>query len=162
MINFIRWHNLNNERMGDCYDLKMNTLACHAKPAVLPLTPRLEKIVAAYHPLLKALDLTYAQYVTLMVLWEEKEISMHQLEKRLYLDSGTLTPVLKAEAAGYIRRYRDPQDERNLIAALTDQGLALRDKAKTIPHAMTCKLNQKGTSLFPGRKWPNWKKNSMP
>lgn len=75
---------------------------------------------------------------------------MHQLGKRLYLDSGTLTPVLKKlEAAGYIRRYRDPQDERNLIAALTDQGLALRDKAKTIPHAMTCKLNQKGTLFSP-------------
>ncbi|MCD2436270.1 MarR family transcriptional regulator [Acidaminococcus sp. NSJ-142] len=115
-----------------------------------PLYAAARKIVAAYHPLLKALDLTYAQYVTLMVLWEEKEISMHQLGKRLYLDSGTLTPVLKKlEAAGYIRRYRDPQDERNLIAALTDQGLALRDKAKTIPHAMTCKLNQKGTLFSP-------------
>lgn len=115
-----------------------------------PLYAAARKIVAAYHPLVKALDLTYAQYVTLMVLWEEKEISMHQLGKRLYLDSGTLTPVLKKlEAAGYIRRYRDPQDERNLIAALTDQGLALRDKAKTIPHAMTCKLNQKGTLFSP-------------
>lgn len=115
-----------------------------------PLYAAARKIVAAYHPLLKALDLTYAQYVTLMVLWEEKEISMHQLGKRLYLDSGTLTPVLKKlEAAGYIRRYRDPQDEWNLIAALTDQGLALRDKAKTIPHAMTCKLNQKGTLFSP-------------
>ena len=115
-----------------------------------PLYAAARKIVAAYHPLLKALDLTYAQYVTLMVLWEEKEISMHQLGKRLYLDSGTLTPVLKKlEAAGYIRRYRDPQDERNLIAALTDQGLALRDKAKTSPHAMTCKLNQKGTLFSP-------------
>ena len=115
-----------------------------------PLYAAARKIVAAYHPLLKALDLTYAQYVTLMVLWEEKEISMHQLGKRLYLDSGTLTPVLKKlEAAGYIRRYRDPQDERNLSAALTDQGLALRDKAKTIPHAMTCKLNQKGTLFSP-------------
>ena len=115
-----------------------------------PLYAAARKIVAAYHPLLKALDLTYAQYVTLMVLWEEKEISMHQLGKRLYLDSGTLTPVLKKlEAAGYIRRYRDPQDERNLIAALTDQGLALRDKAKTIPHAMTCNLNQKGTLFSP-------------
>lgn len=115
-----------------------------------PLYAAARKIVAAYHPLLKALDLTYAQYVTLMVLWEGKEISMHQLGKRLYLDSGTLTPVLKKlEAAGYIRRYRDPQDERNLIAALTDQGLALRDKAKTIPHAMTCKLNQKGTLFSP-------------
>ncbi len=115
-----------------------------------PLYAAARKIVAAYHPLLKALDLTYAQYVTLMVLWEEKEISMHQLGKRLYLDSGTLTPVLKKlEAAGFIRRYRDPQDERNLIAALTDQGLALRDKAKTIPHAMTCKLNQKGTLFSP-------------
>ena len=86
------------------------------------------KIVAAYNPFLKELGLTYAQYITMMVLWEEKEIAMRDLGKRLYLDSGTLTPVLKKlEAMGYLKRYRNPQDERILMASIRRMGKMAMD-----------------------------------
>ena len=110
-----------------------------------PLYASARKIVAAYHPFLKAIGLTYAQYVTMMVLWEEKNITMHDLGKRLYLDSGTLTPVLKKlEAMGYLRRYRNPDDERLVMVSITDKGMELRQKAEQIPHEMGCLLNKNG------------------
>ena len=115
-----------------------------------PLYASARKIVAAYHPMLKKLGITSPQYITMMVLWEEKEISMHDLGQRLLLDSGTLTPVLKKlEAQGLIRRYRKQEDERLLMAALTEKGLALRDQAADIPHQMGCLLNRKGTLFSP-------------
>lgn len=77
------------------------------KQLCFPLYACARKIVAAYHPFLKALGLTYTQYVTMMVIWEKKEISVHELGDILYLDSGTLTPVLKKlESFGYIERHR--------------------------------------------------------
>ena len=88
-----------------------------------PLYAAARKIVAAYHPFLKNLGLTYAQYVTMMVLWEERIITMHELGKRLYLDSGTLTPVLKKlESMGYIKRRRKEDDERVVVAEITKEG----------------------------------------
>jgi len=103
------------------------------------------KIVAAYNPFLKELGLTYAQYITMMVLWEEKEIAMRDLGKRLYLDSGTLTPVLKKlEAMGYLKRYRNPQDERILMASITEKGTALRAEAEKVPYKMGKLINWKG------------------
>ena len=83
------------------------------KQLCFPLYACARKIVAAYHPFLKALGLTYTQYVTMMVIWEKKEISVHELGDILYLDSGTLTPVLKKlESFGYIERHRSTIDER--------------------------------------------------
>ena len=80
------------------------------KQLCFPLYACARKVVAAYHPFLKALGLTYTQYVTMMVIWEKKEISVHELGDILYLDSGTLTPVLKKlESFGYIER---PQHHR--------------------------------------------------
>ena len=88
-----------------------------------PLYASARKIVAAYTPFLKEIGLTYAQYVTMMVLWEEKATTMHDLGKRLYLDSGTLTPVLKKlEAMGYVKRYRKPDDERVVVVEITPDG----------------------------------------
>ncbi|WP_314656021.1 MarR family transcriptional regulator, partial [uncultured Selenomonas sp.] len=90
-----------------------------------PLYAAARKIVAAYHPFLKELGLTYAQYVTMMVLWEEQHITMHALGKRLALDSGTLTPVLKKlEGMGYLRRSRKTDDERVVLVELTEAGTA--------------------------------------
>lgn len=110
-----------------------------------PIYASARKIVAAYNPYLKEIGLTYAQYITMMVLWEEKTITMHDLGQRLYLDSGTLTPVLKKlEAAGYLKRYRKPEDERLLVVTITEDGIALRKKAEQIPHQMGCLVNQKG------------------
>lgn len=110
-----------------------------------PLYASARKIVAAYTPFLKEIGLTYAQYVTMMVLWEEKATTMHHLGKRLYLDSGTLTPVLKKlEAMGYVKRSRKPEDERIVMVEITPEGTALRDKALKVPHAIGCLVNRKG------------------
>lgn len=88
-----------------------------------PLYASARKIVAAYAPFLKKIGLTYAQYVTMMVLWEETVITMRDLGERLYLDSGTLTPVLKRlEALGYVKRYRKPEDERVVVVEITPAG----------------------------------------
>ncbi|MGN0951371.1 MAG: MarR family winged helix-turn-helix transcriptional regulator [Mitsuokella sp.] len=115
-----------------------------------PLYASARKIVAAYHPFLKAIGLTYAQYVTMMVLWEEKSITMHELGKRLYLDSGTLTPVLKKlEGMGYVKRRRQPEDERVLLVDITPEGETLREKAEKVPYEMGCLLNRKGDLFTP-------------
>ncbi|SHK90911.1 DNA-binding transcriptional regulator, MarR family [Selenomonas ruminantium] len=115
-----------------------------------PLYACARKIVAAYNPLLKEIGLTYAQYITMMVLWEDKKVTMRDLGKRLYLDSGTLTPVLKKlEAMGYLERYRNPEDERILVVSITDKGMALRKEAEQVPYQMGCLVNQKGELFSP-------------
>lgn len=115
-----------------------------------PLYASARKIVAAYNPFLKEIGLTYPQYVTMMVLWEEKKITMHNLGKRLYLDSGTLTPVLKKlENMGYVTRSRKPEDERVVIVEITPEGQALREKAEKVPYAMGCLINRKGDLFTP-------------
>lgn len=115
-----------------------------------PLYASARKIVAAYNPFLKEIGLTYPQYVTMMVLWEEKKITMHDLGKRLYLDSGTLTPVLKKlENMGYVTRSRKPEDERVVIVKITPEGQALREKAEKVPYAMGCLVNRKGELFTP-------------
>lgn len=117
-----------------------------------PLYACARKIVAAYNPFLKELGLTYPQYITMMVLWENNKVAMRDLGKRLYLDSGTLTPVLKKlEAMGYLKRYRNPEDERILMVSITDEGRALRQEAENIPYQMGCLVNQKG-ELFSGEE----------
>lgn len=90
-----------------------------------------------YKPLLDDIGLTYPQYLVMLVLWEQDGITVSELGERLYLDSGTLTPLLKRlEASGHIRRTRDAQDERRVRIALTPQGLDLRDQAERIPHCV--------------------------
>ena len=102
-----------------------------------PLYAASREIIRLYRPFLEELDLTYTQYITMMVLWEEEEISVKQLGRRLYLDSGTLTPLLKSlEAKGYISRSRKPDDERVVLARLTEAGRALRDRALSVPAQM--------------------------
>ena len=99
-----------------------------------PLYACSREVIKRYRPFLDAVGLTYTQYVTMLVLWEESAVSVKELGQRLYLDSGTLTPVLKSlEQKGYITRRRSESDERVLIAALTDDGAALRETAAAIP-----------------------------
>ena len=87
-----------------------------------------------YKPLLDDIGLTYPQYLVMLVLWEQDGITVSELGERLYLDSGTLTPLLKRlEAAGLVQRQRDPQDERRVRIALTSAGQALRAQAEPIP-----------------------------
>lgn len=102
-----------------------------------PLYACAKEIVRRYKPFLDELDLTYTQYIAMMVLWEEKEINVKDLGKRLYLDSGTLTPLLKRlEQKGLVARHRDDKDERVLIIAITPEGEALKDEAVKVPRQM--------------------------
>ena len=114
------------------YDsLKLGNQIC------FPLYAASREVIKHYHPYLSELDLTYTQYVCMMVLWEHKKISVKELGQALFLDSGTLTPVLKSlEAKGYISRYRSSEDERVLIASITESGEALKDQAVSIPEKM--------------------------
>lgn len=87
-----------------------------------------------YKPHLDALGLTYPQYLALLVLWERDGVSVSEIGERLYLDSGTLTPLLKRlESQGLVDRTRDPQDERRVVIRLTAQGRALKEQAAGIP-----------------------------
>jgi MarR family transcriptional regulator, organic hydroperoxide resistance regulator len=90
-----------------------------------------------YKPLLDRLGLTYPQYLVMLVLWERDGLSVKDIGERLFLDSGTLTPVLKRlEAAELIKRTRSTEDERQVLIALTSKGQALREKAKAVPQAI--------------------------
>ena len=90
-----------------------------------------------YKPLLDALDLTYPQYLAMLVLWERDDITVKEVGEQLHLDSGTLTPLLKRlEAAGLIRRSRDAADERQVRIRLTPKGDAMREKANTVRHGI--------------------------
>lgn len=87
-----------------------------------------------YGPVLKPLGLTYPQYLVMLVLWEEEPQTVGSLGTRLYLDSGTLTPLLKRmEAAGLVSRTRDAGDERRVLIGLTERGRALRADALHVP-----------------------------
>ena len=111
------------------YDnLKLENQLC------FPLYACSKEIIKRYKPFLDELDLTYTQYITMMVLWDKKEINVKDLGAQLYLDSGTLTPVLKKlEAKGYIERNRSSKDERNLMITITKSGTSLKKKAKEVP-----------------------------
>ena len=99
-----------------------------------PLYAASREIVKKYKPYLDEIGLTYTQYITMMIFWNEKQINVKELGKKLYLDSGTLTPVLKnLEAKGYVRRHRSLDDERVLLVDVTEEGMQLREKAQQIP-----------------------------
>ena len=118
--------------MEQNYDgLKLKNQLC------FPLYACSRHMIRLYKPFLDKLDLTYTQYIAMMVFWEQKMINVKELGKKLYLDSGTLTPVLKSlEAKGYVRRYRSTQDERVLLVEITEAGEALKEQAKDIPSSV--------------------------
>jgi DNA-binding MarR family transcriptional regulator len=99
-------------------------------------------IVRAYRPILKTIDLTYPQYLVMMVLWSNNGINVKKLGEKLHLDSGTLTPLLKRlESKGLLTRERGEKDERVREIFLTPAGKDLRIEAENIPHKMQCKVN---------------------
>ena len=107
-----------------------------------PLYVCSREIIKKYKPVLSKLDLTYTQYITMMVLWEKSKCRVNELGKILYLDSGTLTPMLKKlENKGYIERVRDKSDERNLNIVITDKGISLKSKAIMIPNEVKKCIN---------------------
>ncbi|MCX8958386.1 MarR family winged helix-turn-helix transcriptional regulator [Erwinia psidii] len=92
-----------------------------------------------YRQLLSQLDITYPQYLVMLVLWERDDVTVSQIGDRLFLDSATLTPLLKRlESAGLLHRQRSRKDERQVVLTLTEQGQRLRSKATGIPEAVTC------------------------
>lgn len=102
-----------------------------------PLYAATNLLSRLYGPILAELGLTYPQYLVMLVLWERQPQTVGMLGTRLYLDSGTLTPLLKRmEGAGLITRARDPRDERRVLITLTGKGEALRDKAVHVPETM--------------------------
>lgn len=102
-----------------------------------PLYAASREILRRYTPFLKELDLTYTQYIVMMVLWEEKKLNVGDLGKKLFLDTGTLSPLLKAmEKKNLLRRTRDSVDERIVRIEITAEGEALKEKAVSIPAEM--------------------------
>jgi DNA-binding MarR family transcriptional regulator len=98
------------------------------------------EIIGLYRPLLDDLGITYPQYLVLLVLWEQKECTVKELGNRLYLDSGTLTPMLKRmENNGLVKRFRSQQDERVVLISLTEKGESLKERAYCIPEELLAK-----------------------
>ena len=133
--------------MTDKYDaLKLRNQIC------FPLYVCSKEIVKAYKPYLDELDLTYTQYITMMVMWEHKELRVKEVGRYLFLDSSTLTPLLKRlEEKGYVKRRRSTEDERDLIVTITDSGEALKEKAVTIPEKLGACVDldpQKAQALY--------------
>ena len=114
------------------YDaLKLKNQLC------FPLYACSREMIKEYKPYLDELNLTYTQYIAMMVLWEYKTVTAKELGKLLFLDSGTLTPLLKRlETKGFLRRRRDPSDERSLLVAITPAGEALKERAVEVPCRM--------------------------
>jgi len=99
-----------------------------------PLYACSKEVIRRYKPFLDELDLTYTQYIAMMVMWEKKEVNVKALGECLYLDSGTLTPLLKKlESKGYITRARSKEDERSLVVAITKKGEELKRDAACVP-----------------------------
>lgn len=102
-----------------------------------PLYACSKEVVKKYKPFLDAIDLTYTQYITMMVMWDKKRINVKSLGEILFLDSGTLTPLLKKlEDKGFVERKRSDSDERNLIVSITEKGEELKNEAQSIPMAV--------------------------
>ena len=116
------------ENNGTYEQLKLENQLC------FPLYACAKEVVRLYTPWLDPLGLTYTQYITMLVLWEKEKVSVKSLGETLWLDSGTLTPLLKKlEAKGLVTRVRSRQDERSVEIGLTEEGRALREKAADIP-----------------------------
>ena len=108
-----------------------------------------KEIIRKLKPMLEQYDLTYTGYITLSALWEQDDINVKELGKKLYLDSGTLTPLLKKlEAKGYISRVKDKSDERNIHILLTEQGKALKNKVIGSPKEMLNSIGFGGVKSY--------------
>lgn len=132
---------LNSKKIGNNY-LALDQQFCFALySASLAMTK-------TYKPLLEQLGLTYPQYLVMLVLWQEDGILVKEIGEALFLDSGTLTPLLKRlEAAQLVRRQRDPQDERQVRIYLSDQGRALKQAAQEVPQQILCASGQDAQQL---------------
>ena len=109
-------------------NLKLENQLC------FPLYVCSKEIIKRYKPFLEQIDLTYTQYIVMMVMWEEKEITFRDLVKKLYLESNTLTPVLKKlEDKKLIERKKKAGNDKNILLSITKKGIDLKEKAKQVP-----------------------------
>lgn len=119
--------------MGKYDILKLENQMC------FPLYALSREIIKLYKPYLDKFNLTYTQYIAMLVMWEEEKIVFKELGKKLHLDSGTLTPVLKKlESMGFIIKYRSKEDDRIVIIELTESGKQLKDEVIGIPEKVFC------------------------
>ncbi|MCR4647818.1 MAG: MarR family transcriptional regulator [Lachnospiraceae bacterium] len=123
--------------MNDKYEsIRLRNQLC------FPLYAVSNMITRKYKPLLDELDLTYTQYIVMMVLWEEEKVNEKLLCETLCLKSNTVAPLLKKlESKGYIKKSKDSDDERNIIISLTKTGEKLKDKALDVPKGIACRIN---------------------
>ena len=122
---------VDNEGYDPDEALKLGNQLC------FPLYACSKEVIRRYTPYLDSLGLTYTQYITLMVLWENDGITVGELGERLLLDSGTLTPLLKKmESHGLLTRHRSESDERRVVVSLTPAGRDLKTEAAKVPLAM--------------------------
>jgi len=128
----------------DRYDkIKLDNQIC------FPLYALSREIIKLYKPFLDKYDLTYTQYITMLVIWEEEKITFKDLGKRLHLDSGTLTPVLKKlESMELINKYRSKEDDRIVIVEITEKGKLLKEEILKVPEQIYCKLNIDSNELI--------------
>ncbi|WP_300681438.1 MarR family transcriptional regulator [Nocardioides sp.] len=121
-------------------DLPGNPLALEQQ-VCFALAIAARSVIGCYRPLLEPMGLTHPQYLVMLALWESEPLRVGELSKKLQLDPGTLSPLLKRlEGIGYVRRERDPKDDRALAVVLTDEGRALREQALNIPPAIVGRL----------------------
>jgi len=133
--------------MDEGYDcLRLENQVC------FPLYVCSKEVVKRYRPMLEELDITYTQYITMMALWEKGSSTVNALGDMLYLDSGTLSPLLKSlESKDLIRRDRSKDDERAVIVTVTDKGMELRDRALSVPGRIAACISlppEKGKQLY--------------
>ena len=130
--------------MGKYDSLKLENQLC------FPLYAAAREIVKKYSPILKDLDLTYTQYIVMMVLWEEGSVTVTRLGERLFLDSGTLTPLIRIlEKKRFVKKQRGKTDERIVKVSITEEGAALREKALKVPAEMaSCVVLEPDEAVF--------------
>jgi DNA-binding MarR family transcriptional regulator len=119
-----------------------------------PLYALSRQITNIYRPFLDKLGVTYPQYLVMMVLWEDEKVSVKHLGELLWLDSGTLTPLLKRmQANGLISRQRDPEDERCVNISITEKGKLLEAEAEEIPSMIKCKIKMEDSEIVSLRNY---------
>jgi MarR family transcriptional regulator, organic hydroperoxide resistance regulator len=127
--------------MGDTALEELDPLALENQ-VCFALAVAARTVISVYRPLLEPMNLTHPQYLVMLALWQDAPLSVTELSRRLELDPGTLSPLLKRlEVAGYLTRERDPGDERSLAVRLTPAGVALRAQAEQIPPAIVERLD---------------------
>lgn len=107
-----------------------------------PLYAAAREVIKLYKPVLDKYNLTYTQYLAMLALWEYEKLTVKQMGQKLYLDSGTLTPVLKKlEAMDLVLKYRDKEDDRVVIVELTDKARVMKEEIVDVPGEVACKVN---------------------